>query len=162
MSGTRSSVDSRRPGELAFVLLLVVFSLFVSWQAWSISGLSSPSSPGMFPMFAAGAMLVSGLIILTGTARRRPPAERSAAGAFLAEVTPLRFVVFAAMIVAYMLALEPVGFLASSFVFLFASMAYLYRGPILISLVVSALSLAAIYFIFRHVFSVVLPAGRLF
>lgn len=157
-----SSARSRRPGELAFVLLLVVFSLLAAWQAWTISGFSSPSSPGVFPMFAAATMLVSGLIILTETARGRPVPERSAAAAFLAEVTPVRLLVFTAMIIAYMVSLEPAGFLVSSFVFLFAATAYLYRGPILLSLVVSSASLAAVYFVFRHVFSVVLPAGRLF
>lgn len=157
-----SNARTRRPGEMAFAALIVLFSLFAAWQAWRISGFSSPSSPGMFPMIATATMVVSGFLILADTARRKPETGRNLFEAFIAEVTPLKLIVFGAMIVAYMLALQPVGFIGSSFVFLFASMAWLYRGHILMSLAVSAVSLALIYFIFRHVFSVVLPAGRLF
>ena len=157
-----ANARTRRPGELAFAALLVIFSLLAAWQAWRISGFSSPSSPGMFPMFAAAARVVSGIVILADAARRRPENERGVAAAFIAEVTPVKLMVFTAMIVAYMLALQPVGFVVSSFVFLFAAMAWLYRGHVLTSLAVSAASLALIYVIFRQVFSVVLPAGRFF
>ncbi len=152
---------TRRPGELVFTALLAVFSLLAAWQAWLIAGFSSPSSPGVFPMLATAAMVVSGVAILADTARKRPAAERGVLRAFLAEVTPARLAIFAAMIIAYMFALEPVGFVVSSFVFLFAAIAYLYRGSIVLSLAISALSLAAIYFVFRYVFSVVLPTGSL-
>lgn len=157
-----SSAAKRRPGELVFVALIAIFSLLAAWQAWMISGFSSPSSPGVFPMFSAGTMVVSGLVILTDTLRKRPADVRGPLGHALAEITPVRLIVFGAMIVVYMLALEPVGFIGSSFVFLFASMVYLWRGNLLLTLLISAASLAVIYFVFRHVFSVVLPAGRLF
>ncbi len=158
MSDTRS----RRPGELAFSLVLVVFSLFAAWQAWRISGFTSLSSAGMFPIFATFTMVASAMVVVIETARARPEAERGGLQRFLAEVSPVRFLVFSAMIVAYMLAMEPAGFLLSSFAFLFLGMLYLHRRGILINLAVSAGSLAVIYFVFRHVFSVVLPAGRLF
>jgi putative tricarboxylic transport membrane protein len=157
-----TNARTRRPGELAFIVLLTIFSLLAAWQAWLISGFSSPSSPGMFPMFATFTMVVSGIAILADTARKRRYEERSAVQAFMADVTPVRLLVFAAMIIGYMLLLEPAGFLISSFAFLFASMAFLYRGSILVSLVTSAFSLAVIFVLFRHVFSVVLPAGRIF
>lgn len=153
---------TRQPGELVFSLAVLIFSLFAAWQAWTISGFSSPSSAGVFPMIATFTMVASGVVIVAQAARARPVAERDVAARFLSDVTPVRLIVFAAMIVGYMLALEPAGFLISSFAFLFAGMAFLYRRNILISLVVSAFSLAVIYVIFRHVFSVVLPAGRLF
>lgn len=152
----------RQPGELAFSLLLLVASLFLAWQAWTIAGFASLSSAGVMPMLATGTMALSGLVILGQTARRRAPARQGVARRFLAEVTPPRLALFAAMIVLYMLALEPAGFLFSSFLFLFAGMAFLHRRSLLLSLVVSAASLALIWFVFRHVFAVVLPAGRLF
>lgn len=157
-----SPQTTRQPGELVFSLAVLIFSLFAAWQAWTIAGFSSLSSAGVFPMIATFTMVVSGLIIVAQAARAQPAAERDVAARFFAEVTPFRLIVFALMIVGYMLALEPAGFLISSFAFLFAGMAFLYRRNILISLVVSAFSLAVIYVVFRHVFSVVLPAGRLF
>ena len=114
------------------------------------------------PMLATGTMTVAGLVVLVETARRRPEAAGGSARRFLARITPPRLALFAAMIVGYMLALEPLGFLASSFLFLFGSMAYLQRRSLLANLVVSVVSLALIWVLFRHVFSVVLPAGRLF
>ena len=74
---------------------------------------------------------------------------------------PLPVVSFTGLIVAYMLALEPLGFVISSFVFLAASMFTLGSRRIVFTLVVSALSLAAIYLVFQTAFSVVLPEGVL-
>lgn len=153
---------TRAPGELVFSLGLLVFSLFASWQAWRISGFSSLSSAGVFPMVATFTMVVSGLFIVAETARVRPDAERDRLTRFAAEITPWRLVVFTLLIIGYMLALEPVGFLLSSFGFLFLGMSFLYRKGVLVNLAVSAGSLAIIYFIFRLVFSVVLPRGWLF
>lgn len=153
---------TRRPGELVFAALLVIFSLAAAWQAWRISGFSSISGPGVFPMIATATMLISGLFILAGAARKKPEAERGSAASFLSDVTPATLLIFGAMIVVYMLMLEQAGFVVSSFLFLFASFAWLWRGRILLSLVIAAGSLAAVYVVFRHVFSVVLPAGSLF
>jgi putative tricarboxylic transport membrane protein len=153
---------TRRPGELVFSLALLAFSLFAAWQAWRISGFASLSSAGVFPMVATFTMAVSGLFIVAETARARPEKERGTLQRFAADITPMRLVVFALLIVAYMLALEPAGFLLSSFGFLFLGMSFLYRKGVLVNLAVSSASLVIIYIIFRHVFSVVLPAGRLF
>jgi len=158
MSGDRA----RRPGELVFVIAVVIFSAFALWQAWLISGFSSPSSPGVFPMLAAGTMLVSGLLILAETVRRNPAERQSSAKSFLREITPGRLLLFAALMIAYILALEPFGFLPSTFVFLLASIAVLNRGSIVVTVAVSMVSLAAIFVVFRYVFGVVLPKGGLF
>lgn len=158
MSGDRT----RRPGELVFVVVLVIFGALALWQAWAISGFSSPSSPGVFPMLAAGTMLLSGLMILAETARRNAAAEQSRLKAFLREITPGRLLIFASFILLYMLALEPLGFLVSTFLFLLASTMMLYRGSVLLTVSVSAVSLAIIFAIFRYVFGVVLPKGSLF
>jgi len=153
---------ARAPGELIFNLALLVFSLFACWQAWRISGFASLSSAGVLPMIATFTMAISALFIVAETARARPQPERGGLQRFAAEVTPCRLVIFTLMIVGYMLALEPAGFVLSSFGFLFLAMSFLYPKGVLINFTVSAGSLAIIYFIFRHVFSVVLPRGWLF
>lgn len=153
---------TRAPGELVFSLTLLVFSLLACWQAWRISGFSSLSSAGVFPMIATSTMAISGLFIVADSARARPQSQRGGLQRFAAEVTPWRLVVFTLLIVGYMLALEPAGFLPSSFGFLFLGMSFLYRKGVLVNLAVSTGSLAVIYLVFRHVFSVVLPSGWLF
>lgn len=153
---------ARQPGELAFSLALLAFSLFATWVAWGISGFESLSSAGVFPMLATFTMVVTGLFIVSEAARALPDKDASAFRRFTAEVTPLRLIVFALLIGAYMLALEPAGFLLSSFLFLFLALSFLYRRGVLVNLLISGGSLAVIYIIFRQVFSVVLPSGWLF
>jgi hypothetical protein len=60
-----------------------------------------------------------------------------------------------------MLALEWLGFMLGSALFLFGSIMFLHRRGILHTLMVTAGSLAAIYLVFEVVFAVVLPEGRI-
>ncbi len=154
---------TRRAGELAFTGLLLVFSIFMLWQAYSISKFESITSAGSFPMFATAVMLISALVIAGQTARARPlpsggePLVRQ----FVRQITPLVLVSFTLAIVFYMVLLDLIGFLPASYLFLVVSMRLLGGRRIVLNLVISALSLAAIYVIFQTVFSVVLPKGML-
>lgn len=153
----------RRVGELSFVLLLVVFSLFMLWQAYSISKFESITSAGAFPMFATAVMVITGLLIAGQTARAQPlpgPDCESQWQQFLREITPGVLVGFTVSIAVYMALLDVLGFLIASYLFLVVSMWILGSRRIVLNFVVSVLSLAAIYIIFQTVFSVVLPAGR--
>ena len=152
----------RRVAELSFVLLLVVFSLFMLWQAYSISKFESITSAGAFPMFATAVMVITGLLIAGQTARAKPlpgPDGESQWQQFLWEITPGVLVGFTVSIAVYMALLDVLGFLIASYLFLVVSMWILGSRRIVLNFVVSALSLAAIYIIFQTVFSVVLPAG---
>jgi putative tricarboxylic transport membrane protein len=152
---------ARLPGEVGFVLVLLLVSVFMLWQAFLISGFDSLSSPGVFPMIATATMLVSGLIIL-GDTRRLPPEDGGGGWErFRRRIAPLPIALFTALIVAYVLLLERAGFLLSSYLFLVASMLLLGSRRIVLTLLVSAGALAAIHIVFRTVFSVVLPKGVL-
>jgi putative tricarboxylic transport membrane protein len=76
-------------------------------------------------------------------------------------VIPRVIVGFTLLIALYMFALEPLGFIVSSFVFLVAGMWILGSRRLVYNTVVSAVSLAVIYVIFQTAFSVVLPDGVL-
>lgn len=154
----------RVPGETAFVLFLLLFSLTALWQAWRIAGLSSWSSPGALPMFAALVMVISGFKIVLNSRKLRSPEVRpghSVAGEFLHKVTPGAIVWFTLFIAGYMFLLERLGFVVCSFVFLVGAMYALGERRILRTLGVSALSLLIIYVVFKTAFSVVLPEGIL-
>jgi putative tricarboxylic transport membrane protein len=110
-------------------------------------------------------MAVSAAAVILRTRRMAPPpaaAEHGLLRAFLRRVTPKEVAAMAALMVAYMLALEPLGFLVASFAFLLAAILYLHRRGLIFAVVVSAATLALIWVVFRLVFTVVLPAGRLF
>lgn len=153
--------NQRRPGELVFVAILLIFSILALVQACGISGFSEISGAGVFPMLASAMMILSGLIILRTTLRKTSPeaAGSTAASHFFEKVAPIRFVVVVAMIIAYVAAMPGAGFVVSSLGFLFAMFAYLWRRSWLISAVLALASLGLIYVIFRLGFQVVLPLG---
>ncbi|MDR7149780.1 putative tricarboxylic transport membrane protein [Hydrogenophaga palleronii] len=156
---------SRLPGQIAFTVMLLMFSVFMLWTAYGISGFESLTSAGSFPMLATAVMVITGLVNVMQALRETPsPAQEgeSLPRQFMRQLTPGVLIGFTLAIVAYMLALEWVGFLLSSYVFLVISMWLLGSRRIVLNLVVSALSLGAIYMIFQTVFSVVLPSGKLF
>lgn len=155
---------SRLPGEIAFTVLLLLFSAFMLWTAYGISGFESLTSAGAFPMVVTAVMLITGVLNVVHTLRETPsPAQpdESLARRFVRQLTPPVLLGFVLAIALYMLVLDWAGFLLSSYVFLVVSMWLLGSRRIVLNLVVAALSLAAIHVIFQTVFSVVLPKGKL-
>ncbi len=149
-----------RAGENAFAWLMMALSLFVLIQAYLISGFSSISSAGTFPMVAAAIMVVAmAMILLNNRKLARPDADgfkdelRRAAK----QVLPKVFLVYTGIIIGYMLLIQPLHFLPSSFAFLLVSMIYLKGSTVIKSLIISTLTLACIYIVFQYFFRVVLP-----
>jgi putative tricarboxylic transport membrane protein len=146
------------------MLIMLLLSLTALWQAWRIAGFAAWSSPGALPMFAALVMVVSGAKILRDTLRVKGPdttPETSLRRQFFHAITPAVLIWFTLLIALYMFALEPLGFLVASFLFLVAAMFALGDRRILHTALISAVSLAVIYVIFQTAFSVVLPEGVL-
>lgn len=159
------SLRRRLPGELTFALLLIVFSLFLLWQAYAIAGFDSLSSAGAFPMVAAGVMLISAAFALRDTLKSKlfsGHEGESLPQQFARQIAPSMLVLFVITITVYMVALETVGFILSSYLFLLVSMWILGSRKLFLNIWVSALVLAAVYLIFQTIFSVVLPTGSLF
>lgn len=154
---------SRLPGEVAFMVLIVAFSAFMLWASFNISRFESVSAAGVFPMVCTAAMVVTGLMSLRQSLKSRLMLEsgETAWGQFVRKLTPPALVKFTLLIVAYMLLLEVLGFVVSSYLFLLLSMQVLGSSRIGLNVLVSALVLASIFVIFQTAFSVVLPAGSL-
>ena len=106
-------------------LLLIGFSLFMLWQAYSISKFESLTSAGAFPMFATAVMVISGLLIAGQTARAKvapgAPGE-SLLRQFVRQITPGVLVSFTLATAVYMGVLDRLGFLLASYLFLAVSM----------------------------------------
>jgi putative tricarboxylic transport membrane protein len=150
---------SRRPGELVFIVLILLASLWLFWQSVLISGFSGLSTPGVFPMLASGVMVISGLWVLRDTARRAP--DSGGVGRFVRQITPLRQVVMLGLVAIYVAVMPWLGFVVASGLFLFVSIGFLWRRNVVVTAGISAVSLGAIYLIFRVAFQVVLPRGTL-
>lgn len=154
----------RLPGERFFLGLLVLLSAFMVWAAWETAGFESLTSAGVFPMACAGLMVLTGLINLL-RALRTPPAPGLGTDGPPADqrprVLPRALIGLGACLTAYLLALEPLGFLVASLLFLVVAMRVLGSRRLLRNVLVSVLVVALVFLIFRTVFSVVLPAGTL-
>lgn len=151
----------RLPGELSFMALIVAFSTFMLWASYNISKFESISSAGAFPMVCAGVMLVTGLMSLVKTARGKVVLEgnETLTQQFVRRLAPVQLVLFGILILVYMLLLESLGFLLSSYLFLACAMQLLGSKRIGLNLLVSAVVLASIFVVFQTAFSVVLPSG---
>ena len=147
-----------RPGERAFALALVLLSGFVFYEAYKISGFKGLTTGGVMPMLASGVMVLSSLSIFArSVARPASPDIQS----IISYLFPLRVALFAALVAGYAVAIPYAGFMPASGGFLFIAIWALWRrGPVW-SLVISAVSMGAIYLLFRIVFQVVLPMGTL-
>ena len=75
----------------------------------------------------------------------------------LAELMPLRIILFTALIVVYMLILQPLGFLVSTLLFLIAGFIFLGGAGPVKSIIIALVSVGAIYGVFHYLFQVILP-----
>ncbi len=152
-SGGDGGGRRRLPGELVFCLALLMGALVLLHQAWSIAGFRSFSSAGVFPMLAAGMMVVSGAVVVLGAVRARP--EAGSPG----DVAGPKILVMGAAITGYLFALEPLGFVVSSVLFLSVTICFLHRRDYPWMILLSIVTVGVIYLLFRKVFMVVLPSG---
>ena len=147
-------------GENLFSWALLAFSIFVLILAYRISGFSSISSPGMFPMVAASVMVISIAMVLLGNRKAEKPHTgglKTELRLAATEIFTPQFLIYTAIIIVYMLIIQPLHFLPSSFAFLLTSMIYLKGSTPVKSLLISAATLGGIYLIFHYLFLVVLP-----
>ncbi|MCB1388277.1 MAG: tripartite tricarboxylate transporter TctB family protein [Rhodobacteraceae bacterium] len=148
----------RRPGELVFALVLLAASLVLIWQAWGIGGYrprAALSWPGAIPL--ATALIMAGTTVIVAIRTWRQP--RTPDETLRIAVFPSQVIVMAVLIVGYGLLLKPLGFLPTSFLFLFVSTFYLAQRGLWFALWVSVLALAVIWLVFRIVFTVLMPPG---
>lgn len=151
------NANTRRPGEIAFGAMLLIFSLFMLWQAYEISGFSSLSSAGAFPMAMAAIMVATAAISLLRSLRLQSPS--GGMQLFVKEIMPPTVVAFALLILGYSLLLQPLGFVLASFTFLLVSSWFLQAGQFKRALLLSVISIVSVYIVFRLIFQVVLPEG---
>lgn len=163
-----SNSSEKQQGERGFSLLLIVFSTAAFWQSHAISGFTGLSTPGVFPMLASATMLVAALWILIQSLRQPSEVPSDHLGTeprnhqgFVEKILPLRLVIVVVLITGYVIAMPQLGFLLSSAAFLFLSFSYLWRKPLLVSLLITLVSVVSVYLIFRKLFQVVLPQGTL-
>jgi len=150
-----TGISTRMPGEVVFSFALVILSLVIFWQAYTISGFSSISSPGSLPLAASAIMVMSACFSFVKTLKK--PLENHTL--FFTHVLPPIVSIILAFILIYSVVLEKLGFIVSTFTFLVISIQFLYRKHFLITLGLALVSLITVYVVFRLIFQVILPEG---
>ncbi|MCC4273469.1 tripartite tricarboxylate transporter TctB family protein [Marinomonas communis] len=150
-----SRLPSRYPGERLFSFLLVIFSIFLLWRSYLISGFSELSSPGAVPIGASAMMVLASCIAFTQSLKT--PLNQEARFFYHCFPPVVGFVM--ALVLVYAVVLEQLGFIATSIIFLWIALKVLSQRSALWSLGLALLSLVLIYVVFRLIFQIVLPEG---
>ena len=146
----------RKPGERFLMWFLVALSLFVFIVAWYMPH-ESYASMGAFPLFIGAVMLLSILRILWK--------ERKVFASWqwkeeIAQASPFAFpklvVAYIGVLVLYILLLNPLHFWVASYLFLVGSFLLLKGAKIVRALIIGAIMLAVIWFLFQYIFRIVL------
>lgn len=147
-------------GERTFCVLLLAFSLVILYLAYQIAGFSSINSAGAFPLGVGLIMLLSALKICAELLHKAKPdcsGWLDACKQFHRQHFPKRTLIFAALAVVYLAAIQWASFYVSTFFFLVLSIVYLRSGRVAGALLVAGLLLLVIYLLFTLAFSVYLP-----
>lgn len=123
--------------------------------------------PAALPAVIGAALAVASLAlaargVLRGVpAREEPEAEEAEGLNDNPAQSPARFAVVAGLLLGYILLLLPLGYVISTFLFLFGTTMYLDRGRPVRNFVYSLLFALVVYYVFTELLTVVLPAGPL-
>jgi len=148
-----------RPGERWLLWFLLVFSVFFLYQSFRIPDLKSFSSSGAFPIFICSILALSTIRIMLRNRKKflQPSSglmnEMREARIF---AFPKTIVIYIGILILYMIILEPLHFIGSSFVFLVISIIFLKGTTLRGVFFVAAGTIAAIYLIFQTLFKVIL------
>ncbi|MCI5040191.1 MAG: tripartite tricarboxylate transporter TctB family protein, partial [Donghicola eburneus] len=134
---------------------LTIGSGALLWNAYGIAGFEALSSPGAIPMATAAVMLISSIVILVKTAKLKPVENETMSK----DILPWLVIVMFVLLVAFGIALKPLGFIPTAAIFLILSMKLMARRSWPVTLLIALGSLVVIWLIFRIVFTVLLPAG---
>ena len=91
MSTLNKTVEAtRKPGELVFSMVLLMFSIAALYLSSGISGFSSISAPGTLPLLASTILVLSALLITRQTWSLPPTPDAS----FTSMITPITLINF--------------------------------------------------------------------
>ncbi|MGG5886995.1 tripartite tricarboxylate transporter TctB family protein [Falsiroseomonas sp. HC035] len=146
----------REPGETLFGFVLLLLGLSIVAEGVRLQGLEAVSTPGVMPLAAGAVMAASALAIML-----RNRALTAPESGFATRIAPRDIAVSVALIAAYMLVLEPLGFHLATLGFLTAIIWFLRGGGFGFALLLALVSVVVVHVVFRMIFTVVLPQGWL-
>lgn len=150
-----SETTARKPGELTFAILCVLFGALGYYFAMDITS-GELSSPSVAPKVASSVIIFMGLAELVRCLKR--DSAQPGLKALLHFLFTWDVVFILIMLAAYSILLPILHFPLASFLFLLFSLFYLQRGKrFFLCLAVSVSSIAVLVGIFKYIFKVMLP-----
>ncbi len=143
--------------ELGFAVGVTALSAWFAVQSFSY-----PESSSQFPRSISAAMLVLSVVLLLRILAKRPASTKKAdvdSAASRPSMTPLAVFVSIAL---YIVALQYLGYIVATVLYMLGSMAYFGQKRFAVSLLVTVLFVAFIYLMFVRFFGLRLPEGVLF
>lgn len=146
----------------ALLLALSVWA-FVDTEKYNVSSISSYGNPATVPRFVIAIIFIMAVVILTDGIKQLKHAETEQE-----EVKPFKeylpVVITFILLAAYVTCLRLVGFVISTFVYMILQMFTLScfdKKRLCIYLIIACVTAPLLYWVFRSLFNVMLPAGIL-
>lgn len=137
-----------------FNLILVALGVALYWHSGTMTTelTSGNIGPEVLPRVLAVALILTAGLNLA-TVLRTQPAQRKKAGSedAAARGAYTQFLVLVALLVAYTLLLEPLGYVISTFLFLLAAIQTMQRGQLIKSALISAAFAGGVYLLYVKV-----------
>lgn len=156
-------MNKRLPGELLITVCFLVISALAFLGSFSIKG-GSIASAAMFPRLMSGLMFLMACHLLHTNLRSGRGGGTGDGGDSAAPQKRMLDYLFTKDVV-FMLCLIPVycvllgfiGFVADTFLFLFATFCFYQKGSVIRNAVIAAGIVGIVYLLFEMVFKVILP-----
>jgi putative tricarboxylic transport membrane protein len=150
-------------GGIGFAFALAYLAAAFTIPEGSFS--NAAVGPAVLPIVIGAALAVASLALAARGVLRGAPVENDPEGAEELDdnpaQSPARFAVVAGLLLGYILLFLPLGYVVSTFLFLFGTTMYLDRGRPVRNVVYSLLFALIVYYVFTELLTVVLPAGPL-
>lgn len=152
-------------GVIGFAFALAYLASAFAIPAGSFS--NAAVGPAALPVVIGAALAVASLTLAARGFLRGPPAREEPETEAADELddnpaqSPARLAVVAGLLLGYILLLLPLGYVISTFLFLFGTTMYLDRGRPVRNVLYSLIFALVVYYVFTELLTVVLPAGPL-
>lgn len=142
--------NTKLTSDVSFNLILALISVFFFYQSFHITDDGSLGSSASIPIMACGMMLLSSLITLFKSFKL---------DSLNKTIIPRTVYFVLISILVYSIAIEVIGFIITSFIFIAVLIFFINKSAATRSIFLSFMVVVITYLVFRIIFKVMLPEG---
>lgn len=140
--------------DRVFSLILIALGVALYWHSGTMTTelTSGNIGPELMPRLLAVALVITATLNLVSVLRQQPAAHPSGATETNSESSAYtKLLILVGLLVAYVLLLEPLGYVISTFLFLLTAIQTMERGLLLKSAVIAAVFASGVYVLYVKV-----------